>query len=218
MGGEGLRAGIRDSGFGIRVRASRPRCECASHGIYGLHLRRTRLAASPQMQEERSGEESRPELPRTDDRACFYAGLPALPNPESRIPNSGARASARHKGFTLLEVLIALVILSLVLVALIRTAGLQAGALAHQRDSTLAQWVAANVAAELRATGAPPVGRQRGEERMGEQRWRWQADTSNTDVPGLRRMEIEVFEIGADDGIADPDGDPVARLTAFATP
>jgi general secretion pathway protein I len=133
----------------------------------------------------------------------------------SSLPNPGARW--RASGFTLLEVLIALLILSLVLVALIRAAGLQAQALNHHRDSTLAQWVAANVAAELRAEGAPSVGRQQGETRMGAQRWRWLAETSDTDVERLRRIEITVYEAGAD-SLAGSDADPVARLTAFATP
>jgi general secretion pathway protein I len=132
-------------------------------------------------------------------------------------PDSRPRRHPRHAGFTLLEVLIALLILSLVLVALIRAAGLQAQALTHHRDSTLAQWVAANVAAELRAQGAPPVGRQQGEMRMGPQRWRWQAETSDTDVERVRRMEITVFAAESE-SLAGSDADPVARLTAFATP
>ena len=133
------------------------------------------------------------------------------------IPDSRPRRLPRHAGFTLLEVLIALLFLSLSLVALIRAAGLQAQALNHHRDSTLAQWVAANVVAELRAQGAPPVGRQQGEMSMGPQRWRWQAETSDTDVERVRRMEITVFAAG-EDSLAGSDADPVARLTAFATP
>lgn len=133
------------------------------------------------------------------------------------IPDSRPRRLPRHAGFTLLEVLIALLILSLALVALIRAAGLQAQALTHHRDSTLAQWVASNVATELRAQGAPPVGRQQGEMRMGPQRWRWQAETSDTDVERVRRMEITVFAVEGD-SLAGSEADPVARLTAFATP
>jgi general secretion pathway protein I len=124
----------------------------------------------------------------------------------------------RSKGFTLLEVLIALLILSLVLVALIRAAGLQAQALTHHRDSTLAQWVAANVAAELRSEGAPEPGRQQGEATLGPGRWRWQADTEDTDVERLRRIEISVFAADPEARLAGPQGDPMARLTVFATP
>jgi type II secretion system protein I len=147
--------------------------------------------------------------------------ISAAPRSDSRFPIPDSRPrprrTPRQAGFTLLEVLIALLILSLVLVALIRAAGLQAQALNHHRDSTLAQWVAANVAAELRAEGAPSVGRQQGETRMGTQRWRWLAETSDTDVERLRRIEITVYEAGAD-SLAGSDADPVARLTAFATP
>ena len=134
----------------------------------------------------------------------------AAPNPESRIPNP------RQQGFTLLEVLIALLILSLVLVALIRTAGLQAQAFNHHRDSTLAQWVASNVAAELRAEGPPELGRQQGQALMGQQRWRWQAEVVSTDVDSLRRIDISVFADDPERGLTVGEGDPVARLTAFA--
>ena len=133
------------------------------------------------------------------------------------IPDSLLRRLPRHRGFTLLEVLIALLILALVLVALIRAAGLQAQALNHHRDSTLAQWVAANVAAELRSEGAPPVGRQQGEMQMGPQRWRWLAETEDTDVERLRRIEIRVYAAG-EASLAGGEADPVARLTAFASP
>ncbi len=195
--GEELGFGIGDSGFGEAVlHSSRPHAPCLL-----------------------DCEGTEPKAVSADRRAAGVTHAPpfdaARTHPESRIANPGARWRAR--GFTLLEVLIALLILSLALVALIRAAGLQAQALNHHRDSTLAQWVAANVAAELRAQGAPPVGRQQGEMRMGPQRWRWQAETSDTDVERVRRMEITVF--AADSGsLAGSDADPVARLTAFATP
>lgn len=122
-----------------------------------------------------------------------------------------------QRGFTLLEVLVALLVLALVMVALVRTAGLQAQALSHHRDSSLAMWVAANVATELRLEGAPPVGRRQGEMQMGPERWRWVADTSETDAERLRRIEISVYPAG-EGGLGAEAPSAVARLTAFASP
>jgi prepilin-type N-terminal cleavage/methylation domain-containing protein len=48
----------------------------------------------------------------------------------------------RAHGFTLLEVLIGLVVLSLALLALTRTAALQVDALGQLRDRTMAGWLA----------------------------------------------------------------------------
>lgn len=132
-----------------------------------------------------------------------------------RMGVSGRRQ--RVRGFTLLEVLVALLVLALVMVALVRTAGMQAQALAHHRDSSLAMWVAATVAAELRLEGAPPVGRRQGEMQMGPERWRWTADTSDTDAERLRRIEISVHRAG-EPRLAIEEAAPVARLTAFASP
>ncbi|MCG6117808.1 MAG: type II secretion system minor pseudopilin GspI [Aquimonas sp.] len=123
----------------------------------------------------------------------------------------------RKRGFTLLEVLVALLVLALVMVALVRTAGMQAQALSHHRDSSLAMWVAATVAAEIRLEGAPPVGRRQGEMQMGPGRWRWTADTSDTDAERLRRIEISVHR-GGDSALAAQEAAPVARLTAFVSP
>jgi general secretion pathway protein I len=138
-----------------------------------------------------------------------------MPADRLSAPTQPRRAKAR--GFTLLEVLVALLVLALVMVALVRTAGLQAHALSHQRDSSLAMWVAATVAAELRLEGAPPVGRRQGEMQMGPERWRWTADTSETDAERLRRIEISVGRLG-DSRLGGEDAAPVARLTAFASP
>ena len=72
---------------------------------------------------------------------------------------SRARRSMRQRcgGFTLLEVLVALLLLALAMVALVRAAGLEARALSQLQDATVAQWVASNVLAETRLTGRPPA-------------------------------------------------------------
>ncbi len=123
--------------------------------------------------------------------------------------------SEKTRGFTLLEVLVALLLLSLALVALVRLAGLDARATAHLREGTIAQWVAANALAEARLRDTfPAVGRSSGETTMAGQRWRWTLEVSATEEPLIRRMDVEVVVAESfrrqDDGIA-------ARMSGFAS-
>lgn len=118
----------------------------------------------------------------------------------------------RARGFTLLEVLVALLLLSISLVALVRLTTLHAQAATHVRDSTLAQWVAANVIAETRLRSAfPSTGRSNGTMAMGQQRWDWQLVVAATDEPRIRRLDVSVTHEGSDaDGVA-------AALTGFVS-
>jgi general secretion pathway protein I len=103
------------------------------------------------------------------------------------------------RGFTLLEVLVALLLLALAMVALVRSAGQEAQALVQQREATLAQWIAANVIAET-------------EQRYAGRDWRWQLDVAATDDPGVLRLEVRVHP---------DDGDvamPAATLVGFFAP
>ena len=119
---------------------------------------------------------------------------------------------ADRRGFTLLEVLVALLLLSLSLVAVIRLVTLHAQASAQLRDSTLAQWVAANVIAETRLrTAFPSTGRSNGDTTMGQQRWHWELVVAGTDEPRIRRLDVTVT---ADD--AEGEG-VAAALTGFVS-
>ncbi len=118
----------------------------------------------------------------------------------------------RTRGFTLLEVLIALAVIALALTALVRVSGQQADALARERDLTLATWVAADVLTELRLReGFPATGHRSGHGEQGGRSWRWELAISATDQPAVRRLEVGVFsDPGASDSAA------VATLTGFA--
>ncbi len=100
----------------------------------------------------------------------------------------------RRAGFSLLEVLIALVVVSLALLALTRTAGGQVASFDALRERTLASWVAANVLAETRiATPFPAPGTRDGRVRLGNRDWRWQLEVRATDDADMRRLEVQVF-------------------------
>lgn len=115
----------------------------------------------------------------------------------------------RARAFTLLEVLIALAVVALALLALVRTAGVQVGAFDALRERTLAGWVAANVLAETRlASALPPTGRGDGHAQLGGRDWRWTREVKATPQAGLRRIEVQVF--------LDRAQQPSATLSGFA--
>jgi type II secretion system protein I len=89
------------------------------------------------------------------------------------------------------------------MVALMRTAGMGAMALARERELTLASYVAANVLAEARvAQGAPPVGRRSGRMRMGPRDWRWELLVQPSPEPSILRLDVRVYADDSDQSIA----------------
>jgi general secretion pathway protein I len=115
---------------------------------------------------------------------------------------------ADASGFSLLEVLVALAVLALAMSALIRTTALQGDGLVDARARTYAQWVAANVIAQARLSGAASTeGVSSGEMTMGKAHWRWRMAEVQTPVDGIRRLDVSV---------ATAQGRHVLALTGFA--
>lgn len=114
------------------------------------------------------------------------------------------------RGFTLLEVLIALVVLGLALTALVHAAGVSVRDFGGLRERSSAGWVAANVVTEVRLNERlPATGRRDGQQRLAGREWYWRLDIAGTQDARIRRLDVQVF--------ADPERtDPVAQLTGFA--
>lgn len=114
------------------------------------------------------------------------------------------------RGFTLLEVLVALAVLALALAAAIRAGGAYAGNQAYLQERTLAHWVARNALTELQLeTQWPGTGERGDSARMADLDWEWRATISTTPDEDLRRVEIKVW-LGE-----KPKGEPLASLTGF---
>lgn len=123
-------------------------------------------------------------------------------------PLPGARR--RGRGFSLLEVLIALAVLALALFALSRSAALAIDATRHREEVLLASLVAQNVLAEIRlGPGVPAQGEREGRQRQGAREFHWRASISDSELPGIRRIDVAVA--------MDPRRqDTRVRLTGFA--
>lgn len=98
-----------------------------------------------------------------------------------------------QRGFTLVEILVSLAILSIILGALIQAAGANASNAARLRDRAVAEWVANNRLAELQLVQSfPEIGSRTGDEEIFGTRWYWKTIVQKVEDDDLRRVDIEV--------------------------
>lgn len=123
-------------------------------------------------------------------------------------------ALARIRGFTLIEVMVALVIVSLALAGVAASMGQMIDTASTMRERTFAGWIAQNKIAEMRLAGViPKVGESSGEVDYANTTWAWTANVSETGVENLLRIEVAVTYAGFDDTIRQVTGfigEPVA--------
>ena len=100
----------------------------------------------------------------------------------------------RRAGFTLVEVLVALAIVSIALMSALRAAGQGTNNVGELRSRLLAGWVAENLLAEHRARRDwLPLVIQRGVGREGGLDFAWREEVIATPNPAFRRVDVRVF-------------------------
>jgi general secretion pathway protein I len=100
----------------------------------------------------------------------------------------------RRAGFTLIEVLVALAIIAIALLAALRAAGQGTNTVGELRSRLLASWVAEDLLAEHRARRDwLPLGIRRGTGRQGGSDFAWREEVIATPNPSFRRVDVRVF-------------------------
>lgn len=103
---------------------------------------------------------------------------------------------SRQRGFTLLEVLVALAIVVLGMAALLSALSSAAESSIYLRDKTFAEWVALNRIEETRlALQRPRKGESQGEVELAGRKWQWKQEVLETEVKGIMRIDVRVRPI-----------------------
>jgi general secretion pathway protein I len=124
----------------------------------------------------------------------------AFPMPVVRRTLPGLSAARDGDGFTLIEVLAALVIVSLGMLGVITAVGQTASNSSYLRDKTIAHWVAMNRLTEMRLQpAAPKIDKSSDEVEMAGRKWRWTATVTQTPVESVRRIDVSVRPEEADE-------------------
>lgn len=97
------------------------------------------------------------------------------------------------RGFTLIEMLVAVAILAIAMAAIISGMARYTGEAAYLREKTVAIWVAHNRLTEIQLTPAwPDVGESNGDVEMAGQQWKWRVEVKATQDDRLRRIDVHV--------------------------
>jgi general secretion pathway protein I len=122
-----------------------------------------------------------------------------------------SQPGSHARGFTLVEVLVALMIVAMALAALMVAVSGTARTSGYLRDKTLAQWMALNRLSEVRLN-LTKFGQNTdtGEIKFANRTWHYDTRYYDTSVTTMKRIVVRVYA-----GDAKTKGNPVAESTGF---
>ncbi|HEV8330085.1 MAG TPA: type II secretion system minor pseudopilin GspI [Steroidobacteraceae bacterium] len=113
-------------------------------------------------------------------------------------------------GFTLIEVMVALIVVALGMLGAITAVSQAASNGGYLRERSMAHWVAMNRLTEARLQkNAPPISKTSDEVEMGGRKWKWTMNVTQTQVETMRRIDVSVRPVEA------PETSSLASITGF---
>lgn len=113
---------------------------------------------------------------------------------------------ANDQGFTLIEVILALLIFGISLLAITRAMGQSARGLEHIQQKNYAHWVARNATNQL-LLGLEgnylALGQEQGEMRMGHNEYQWQSRVESSEDPSVWIIHVNVNVVNQTNSLAN---------------
>ena len=136
-----------------------------------------------------------------------------MSNSATSVPRNYRHRNQRQRGFTLVEVMVALAVVAIALPALLVTLNQHVDATGYLRDKSMAEMVAANKFEELRilsrAGQSLLQGKESGVSSMAGREWYWWLESQPTEANNFYRVAIDV---AADE---EQGATPLFTLVAF---
>lgn len=113
----------------------------------------------------------------------------------------------KQPGMTLIEVLVALVVIGVALAAVIKTVDSGVVGITYMKERSFAHWVAANQETQLQLSGSG-TGTKWTEAKMAERDWQVRTRVEVTNDPDILRAYIDVF-------VSRDNDEPMAQLVTY---
>lgn len=107
--------------------------------------------------------------------------------------------SRKSQGFTLIEVMVALLVITISLFAIFETTSSVTWHASFLKEKTIANWIAQNQIALYRSKKTwGSVSNTSGQVSMADVEWDWKMHIGKTENPSVRKIDVEVFFDGDD--------------------
>ena len=101
------------------------------------------------------------------------------------------------QGFTLIEVMVALLVVAISLFAIFKSTSSVTWHASYLKEKTIANWIAQNQVALYRSKKTwTNVSNTSGQVNMADVEWDWKMHIEKTENPNVRKIDVEVFRDG----------------------